>query len=152
LNLDFIERQTRAEAANRNPEGSIYVNSNNLCLPVEFVSNHENNSCGITPSKHVANVVVAIMTEVLEESFSLDEVETSVIENVAAVPVFVAKLRAKFLTIQKLYKQLLFELVRAMEMISDAVSTTEEFKSDCAETLRLGYIQLFCVLKMNVLK
>jgi hypothetical protein len=41
-------------------------------------------------SKHVARVVVAIMTEALEESFSLDEFETSVIENVAAVPIFVA--------------------------------------------------------------
>jgi hypothetical protein len=49
----------------------------------EFVSNdsinHENSSCSITPSKHVARVVVAIMTEALEESFSLDEFETSVI-------------------------------------------------------------------------
>jgi hypothetical protein len=45
-----------------------------------------------------------------------------VIENVAAVPVFVAKPRAKFLTLQKLDKQLLqFGHVRAMEMISDAV-------------------------------
>jgi hypothetical protein len=44
-----------------------------------------------------------------------------VIENVAAVPVFMAKPRAKFLTVQKLDKQLLFKLVRAMEMISDAV-------------------------------
>jgi hypothetical protein len=42
----------------------------------------------------------------------LTKFETSVIENVAAVPVFVAKPRAK---------QLLFKLVRAMEMISDAV-------------------------------
>jgi hypothetical protein len=43
-----------------------------------------------------------------------------VIENVAAVPVFVAKPRAKCLTVQKLDKQLLFKLVRAvhMEMIS----------------------------------
>jgi hypothetical protein len=31
------------------------------------------------------------MTEALEESFSLDEFETSVIENVAAVPIFVPK-------------------------------------------------------------
>jgi hypothetical protein len=31
------------------------------------------------------------MTEALGESFSLDEFETSVIENVAAVSVFVAK-------------------------------------------------------------
>jgi hypothetical protein len=38
--------------------------------------NHENSSCGITLSKHVARVVVAIMTEALEESFSLDEFET----------------------------------------------------------------------------
>jgi hypothetical protein len=88
------------------------------------VSNHENNSWGITPSKHVPQnmlQVVAIMAEVLEESFSLDEFESSVID-VATVPVFVAKPRAKFLTVQKLDKQLLFKLVRAsMEMISDAV-------------------------------
>jgi hypothetical protein len=53
----------------------------------------------------------------------LKKFETSVIENVAAVPVFVAKPRAKFFTVQKLDKQLLFKLVRAMpmEMISDAV-------------------------------
>ena len=88
---------------------------------MEFVSNHENISCVINPSKHVARVVVVIMTEALGESFSLDEIQTSVIESVAAVPVFVAKPRAKFLTVQKLDKQLLFNLVRAMEMISDAV-------------------------------
>jgi hypothetical protein len=41
------------------------------------------------------------MTEALGENFSLDEFETSVIENVD--------------------KQLSFKLVRAMEMISDAV-------------------------------
>jgi hypothetical protein len=41
------------------------------------------------------------MTEALGENFSLDEFETSVIENVAAVPVFVAKPRAKYLTLQK---------------------------------------------------
>jgi hypothetical protein len=58
------------------------------------------------------------MTEALGESESLTKFETSVIENVAAVPVFVAKQRAKFLTVQKLDKQLLFKLVRAMEMIS----------------------------------
>jgi hypothetical protein len=82
---------------NRNPEG---VSLNNLCLPLEFVSNHENSSCGITPSKHVARVVVVIMTEaLLGESFWLDEFETSVIENVAAVSVFMAKPRAKFLTV-----------------------------------------------------
>jgi hypothetical protein len=40
---------------------------------------------------------------------------------VAAVPIFVAKPRAKLLTVQKLDKQLLFELVFVMEMISDAV-------------------------------
>jgi hypothetical protein len=40
--------------------------------------------------------------------------ETSVIENVAAVPVLVAK---PLLTVQKLDKQLLFKLVRAMEMM-----------------------------------
>ena len=46
--------------------------------------------------------------------------ETSVIENVATVPVFLAKPRAKLLIVQKLdNKQLLFELVRAMEMISE---------------------------------
>jgi hypothetical protein len=45
-----------------------------------------------------------------------------VIKNVVAVPIFVAKpLRAKFLTLQNLDKQLLFKLVRAMEMISDSV-------------------------------
>jgi hypothetical protein len=61
------------------------------------------------------------MTEVLEESFSLDEFELSVID-VATVPVFVAKPRAKCLTVQKLDKQLLFKLVHAsMDMISDAV-------------------------------
>jgi hypothetical protein len=60
-------------------------------------------------------IVVAIMTEALEESFLLDEFETGVIENVAAVPIFVAKPcpRGKFLTVQKLDKQLLFELVRS---------------------------------------
>jgi hypothetical protein len=57
----------------------------------------------------------------LGKAFRLTKFETSVIENVAAVPVFVAKPRAKFLTVQKLDKQLLFKLVRAMEMISDAV-------------------------------
>jgi hypothetical protein len=42
--------------------------------------------------------------------------------DVATVPVFVAKARAKFLTVQKLDKQLLFKLVHAsMEMILDAV-------------------------------
>jgi hypothetical protein len=40
---------------------------------------------------------------------------------VAAVPIFVTIAKAKLLTVQKLYQQLLFELVRAMEMISDAV-------------------------------
>ena len=82
------------------------------------MSHPENILCGITPSKYVARVVVVNMTEALGESFWLDEFETSVIENVAAVPVFVAKPRAKFLTVQKLDKQLLFKLVRAMEMIS----------------------------------
>lgn len=65
-----------------------------LCLPLEvnafgsviYVSNHENIPCGITFSKHVARVIVAVMAEAPEESFSLDEFETSVIENVAAVP------------------------------------------------------------------
>ena len=85
------------------------------------MSNHENSSCGINPSKHVARVVVVIMTEALGESFSLDEIRNKCDENVAAVPVFVAKPRAKFLTVQMLDKQLLFKLVRAMEMISDAV-------------------------------
>jgi hypothetical protein len=55
------------------------------------------------------------------KQFSLDEFETSVIDNVAAVPVFVAKPMAKFLTVQKLEKQLSFMFVRAMEIISDAV-------------------------------
>jgi hypothetical protein len=52
-------------------------------------------------------VVVAIMTEALEESFLLDKFETSEIENMAAVPIFVAKPspRWKFLTVQKLDKQ-----------------------------------------------
>jgi hypothetical protein len=56
----------------------------------------------------------------LGKAFRLTKFETSVIENVAAVPiaVFVAKPRAKFVTVQKLDKQLLFKLVRAMEMIS----------------------------------
>jgi hypothetical protein len=49
---------------------------------LDFVSNHENSSCGINPSKHVARVVVVIMTEALGESFSLDEFKTSVSENV----------------------------------------------------------------------
>ena len=42
----------------------------------------------MTPSKHVSRVVVAIITEALEERFLLDEFETSVIdhENVAEVP------------------------------------------------------------------
>ena len=39
-----------------------------------------------------------------------------------------AKPRAKFLTVQKPDKQLSFKLVRAIEMISDAVLTTEEFR------------------------
>ena len=41
---------------------------------------------GINPSKHVASVVVVIMKEALGESFSLREIRTSVIDNVAAVP------------------------------------------------------------------
>jgi hypothetical protein len=49
------------------------------------------------------------MTEALGESFSLDEIRNK------------SEPRAKFLTVQKLDKQLLFKLVRAMEMISDAV-------------------------------
>jgi hypothetical protein len=40
----------------------------------------------MTPSKHVARVVIAIITEAIEQSFLLDEFDTSVIENVAAVP------------------------------------------------------------------
>jgi hypothetical protein len=55
------------------------------------VSNHENSSCGINPSKHVARVVVVIITEALGEVFRLKKFETSVIENAVAVPVFVAK-------------------------------------------------------------
>jgi hypothetical protein len=54
----------------------------------------------------------------LGKAFRLTKFETSVIENVAAVPVFVAKPRAKFVTVQKLDKQLLLKLVRAMEMSS----------------------------------
>jgi hypothetical protein len=59
-----------AGAVNRNPEG--VTGSNNLCLPLEFVSNNENSSCRIIPSNPVARVVVAI-TEVLEKSFSLHD-------------------------------------------------------------------------------
>ena len=70
---------------------------------------------------HAVSLPRNMLPEALGESFSLDEFETSVIENVAAVPVFVAKPRAKFLTMQKLDKQLSFKLVCAMEMISDAV-------------------------------
>ena len=51
--------------------------------------NHENSSCGITPPIHVARVFVAIITEAFEESFSFDELETSVIENVGAVPMLI---------------------------------------------------------------
>jgi hypothetical protein len=44
-------------------------------------------------------LLLSIMTEALGESFSLDEFETSAIENVAAaVPVFVENLRAECLT------------------------------------------------------
>jgi hypothetical protein len=46
-------------------------------------------------------IVVAIMTEALGESFSLDEIRNK------------SEPRAKFLTVQKLDKQLLFELVRS---------------------------------------
>ena len=73
--------------------------------------NHENSSCGITPSIHVARVFVATITEAFEESFSFDEFETSVIENVAADPIFVGKVakpRAKFLTRQKLVNLISF--------------------------------------------
>jgi hypothetical protein len=38
---------------------------------------------------HVARVFVAIITEAFEESFSFDELETSVIENVGAVPMLI---------------------------------------------------------------
>jgi hypothetical protein len=42
--------------------------------------------------KHVTRVVVVvIMTEALGKAFRFTKFETSVIENVAAVPVFVAK-------------------------------------------------------------
>ena len=60
----------------------------------------------------------------LDKVFTLEEFETSVIENVAAVR---GKAkgeicdRAKFMTVQKLDKQLSFKLVRAMETTSDAV-------------------------------
>jgi hypothetical protein len=43
----------------------------------------------------------------LGKAFRLTKFETSVIEKVAAVPVFVAKPRTKFFTVQKLDKQLL---------------------------------------------
>ena len=71
------------------------------------------------------------------KAFRLTKFETSVIENVAPVPVFVAKPRAKFLTVQKLDKQLLFKLVRAMEMISDAVINNRRVqKIDSDESTR----------------
>jgi hypothetical protein len=55
------------------------------------------------------------MTEALEERFLLDKFETNVIEDVTAVPIFVAKVaKPKLLTVQKLDKQLSFELVRAI--------------------------------------
>ena len=38
--LNFYACISTPGAANRNPEG---VSSNNLCLPLEFVSHHENN-------------------------------------------------------------------------------------------------------------
>ena len=37
-------------------------------------------------SKHIASVIVAIMAEAMEESFSLDEFEASVLENAATLP------------------------------------------------------------------
>jgi hypothetical protein len=57
--------RSTAGSANRNPKG---VSSNNLCLPLLW-------------SLFLILKVVAIMTEfeVLEESFSLDEFESSVI-------------------------------------------------------------------------
>ena len=79
--------------------------------------NYENSLFDIAPSKHVARVVVAIKTEALEGSSSLDEFETNVIENVAAVRIFVTKVEkpmAKLSTVQEPDKQLLFELVRAI--------------------------------------
>jgi hypothetical protein len=66
---------------------------------VNCVYNHENSSCGFTPSKYVARVVVVIMTEALGESFWLNEFETGVIENVAAVPCLHGKAKAKFFTV-----------------------------------------------------
>jgi hypothetical protein len=59
------------------------------------VSNHENSSCGITPSKHVARVVVVIMREALGESFSLDKFKTSVIDNVACSSCLCGKAKGK---------------------------------------------------------
>ena len=78
------------------------------------------------------------MTEELGESFSLDEFETIVIENVAAVPVFVAKPRANFLTVQKLDKHLLFKFVCAMPMekILDAVINNRRVQEIDSSTRR----------------
>jgi hypothetical protein len=87
----------------------------------------------------------------LGKAFRLTKSETSVIEKVAAVPVFVAKPRAKFLTVQKLDEQLLFKLVRAMEMIS--LQTTEEFNRLTVARVRDAKIIFnFLFIKMYVLK
>ena len=40
----------------------------------------------VISSKHLASVIVVIMAEAMEESFSLDEFEASVLENAAALP------------------------------------------------------------------
>ena len=72
------------------------------------------------PRNTLPELLLSLWQKRLGKAFRLTKFETSVIENVAAVPVFVAKPRAKCLTVQKLDKQLLFKLVRAvhMEMIS----------------------------------
>jgi hypothetical protein len=62
-----------------------------------------------------------------------------VIENVATVPVFVAKPRAKFLNVQKLDKQLLFKLVRAIygDDFGCCINDRRVQEIDNDETLRL---------------
>jgi hypothetical protein len=58
------------------------------------------------------------MTKALEESFSLDKFETSVIEKVAAVPIFMGKPRAKLWC---WINSFCSNLCHTMEMILDAV-------------------------------
>jgi hypothetical protein len=77
--------------------------------------NYENSLCGIASSKHVARVV-AIMTEALEGSFSFDEFETSVIENMAAVHIFVTKV-AKPMAILSTVQRFVRARACHMEMI-----------------------------------